>query len=73
MKKSDRRNSRIDEMVDVFGYDYAIGFCVCSEYDVRKLIEQEEDEVKRKKLIKVADSYSDKADKLTRERIKNGL
>lgn len=63
----------IDDMVDIFGYDYVIGFCLCSEYDVSKKAELEEDGAKRKKLISVASKYRIKANELTRERIENGL
>ena len=31
MKK--RNSDFINELVDMFGYDYVIGFCLCSEYD----------------------------------------
>lgn len=68
-----RKQDRIHEMAEIFGYDYAIGFCLCSEYDVRKCIDREEDEEKRKRLEKVANSYKKNADKLLNERMKNEL
>lgn len=68
-----KRKNFIDEMVDVFGYDYVIGFCICSEYDVRKKAEKEEDKERVKMLLSTARRYSEKAEQLTRERIENGL
>lgn len=60
-------------MVELFGYDYVIGFCLCSEYDVRRRAEFEEDEGKRRKLLGIASKYKAKVNELTRERIDNGL
>jgi hypothetical protein len=70
--KNQKRNF-IDEMVDIFGYDYVIGYCLCSEYDIKKKAGKEEDEEKARGLLKVAKRYSAKAEQLTRERIANGL
>lgn len=63
----------IDDMVDIFGYDYVIGHCLCSEYDVMNKAENETDEKKKKNLYRVANKYRVKAEQLTRERIDNGL
>ena len=63
----------IDAMVDEFGYDYVIGYCLCSEYDVMNKAENETDEKKKKNLYRVANKYRVKAEQLTRERIANGL
>ena len=63
----------LDDMVEVFGYDYVIGHCLCSEYDVRNKADREEDPVKKASLNKIADRYGKKADQLTRERVANGL
>lgn len=68
-----KNRNYIDDMVDVFGYDYVIGFCLCSEYDVSKKAEFEEDEGKRRKLLGIASKYKAKANELTKERIDNGL
>lgn len=73
MKKKQKRNKRIDEMVEVFGYDYVIGYCLCSEYDVRKQIEKEEDAEKRKRLETVANIYRSNANKLVSESLNNEL
>lgn len=63
----------IDDMVDIFGYDYVIGFCICSEYDCRNKAKAEKDERKAMSLLRVASRYKAKAEELTRERIDNGL
>lgn len=68
-----RKRSFIDDMVEVFGYDYVIGFCLCSEYDVRRKIDTEEDEEKKIRLNSTANKYKAKANELIRERFENGL
>ena len=72
---NNKRSNRnfIDDMVDIFGYDYVIGFCLCSEYDIRKRADKTEDEEKAAKLYATAKRYADKAEQLTRERVENGL
>ena len=69
------KNNRnfIDDMVDMFGYDYVIGFCLCSEYDLRNKADREEDEDKKRRYLKTAQMYKKKAEAMTRERIDNGL
>ena len=69
------KNNRnfIDDMVDMFGYDYVIGFCLCSEYDLRNKADREEDEGKKRRYLKIAQMYKKKAEALTRERIDNEL
>ena len=71
MSKTNR--NFIDEMVDVFGYDYVIGFCLCTEYDLKNKAAREEDDGKSKSLAKIANKYGAKAEQLTRERMENGL
>ena len=63
----------IDDMIPEFGYDYVIGFCLCSEYDLRNKADREEDEGKKRRYLKAAQMYKKKAEALTRERIDNGL
>ena len=63
----------IDDMVDMFGYDYVIGFCLCSEYDLRNKADREEDDGKKRRYLKIAQMYKKKAEALTRERIDNDL
>ena len=70
MKKN---RNYIDDMVDIFGYDYVIGFCICSDYDLRKRADIEQDENKRVGMLKMADRYKYKADQLVNERFNNGL
>lgn len=70
---SKKNNNFLDDMVDMFGYDYVIGHCLCSEYDVMNKAENETDEKKKKNLYRVANKYRVKAEQLTRERIANGL
>ena len=69
------KNNRnfIDDMVDMFGYDYVIGFCLCSEYDLRNKADREDDEGKKRRYLKIAQMYKKKAEALTRERIDNEL
>ena len=69
------KNNRnfIDDMVDMFGYDYVIGHCLCSEYDLRNKADREEDEGKKRRYLKAAQMYKKKAEALTRERIDNDL
>lgn len=71
--KNERKRDYIDNMLDVFGYDYVIGFCLCSEYDVRNRLEKEEKEERKVKLEKVANHYKRKAEILIRERFENDL
>lgn len=60
-------------MVDIFGYDYVIGYCICSDYDLRKRADIEQDEYKRAGMLKSADRYKYKAEQLVNERFNNGL
>ena len=70
---SNNNRNFIDDMVDMFGYDYVIGFCLCSEYDLRNKADREEDEGKKRRYLKIAQMYKKKAEALTRERIDNDL
>ena len=70
---NNKKSSNIEEMINEFGYDYVIGFCLCSAYDVRTKAETEEDETRKKRLLNIADSYDKKAGSLLKERIENGL
>ena len=71
MKK--RNSDFINELVDMFGYDYVIGFCLCSEYDLRQKADAETNPSRKKYFHSVANSYKRSASNLTRERIDNGL
>lgn len=64
-----QKKNFIDNMVDVFGYDYVIGFCLCSEYDIRGKAKKESDATKSAKLNKIANMYAQKAEQLINERI----
>lgn len=68
-----RRRDNIDDMVEQFGYDYVIGFCLCSEYDLQRRIVKEQNDKKRNNLEKLARFYKYRADDLTKERFDNGL
>ena len=46
-----RKRNFIDDMVEMFGYDYVIGFCMCSEYDLKAKAGREEDDGKAKRQI----------------------
>ena len=69
----EKKRNFVDKMVDVFGYDYVIGFCLCSEYDLKGRAKREEDKEKADKLLNIAKTYASKAEQLIRERIENGL
>ena len=71
MKK--RNSDFINELVDMFGYDYVIGFCLCSEYDLRQKADAETNPSRTKYFHSVANNYKRSASNLTRERIDNGL
>ena len=71
MKK--RNSDFINELVDMFGYDYVIGFCLCSEYDLRQKADAETNPSRKKYFYSVANNYKRSASNLTRERIDNGL
>lgn len=63
----------IDDMVDMFGYDYVIGHCLCSEYDLNNKADREEDADRKNKFRNMAKKYGVRAEQLTRERVENGL
>ena len=63
----------IDDMVPEFGYDYVIGYCLCSEYDLNRKASIEDDERKASSLRYIANKYGRTAEQLTKERIENGL
>ena len=67
------RKNFIDNMVPEFGYDYVIGFCMCSSYDLRNKAKRTDDPGKAAGFLKTADMYARKAEALTRERIESGL
>lgn len=68
-----KQRNFIDEMVDVFGYDYVIGFCLCSEYDLNNKADNTDDAEKANRLRKIAKTYANKAEQLTKERVESGL
>lgn len=68
-----KKRTFVDDMVDVFGYDYVIGYCLCSEYNLKNLAGMEEDADKRSALIKKANRFANDASRLTRERFEYGL
>lgn len=68
-----KRKNYIDDMVEVFGYDYVIGFCLCSEYDLRKKIKNQKDKEKAAHMTKIANGYARKAEQLITERLNNEL
>lgn len=70
---ANKNRNFIDDMVDMFGYDYVIGFCLCSEYDVLRKADVETDEKNKYRLINIARKYKAKANELLKERMENGL
>ena len=54
MKK--RNSDFINELVDMFGYDYVIGFCLCSEYDLRQKADAETNPSRKKYFHSVANN-----------------
>ena len=69
----EKKRNFIDRMVDVFGYDYVIGFCLCSEYDLKNKANHEEDKERAKRLLNSAAKYKAKSEQLIKERLDNGL
>lgn len=63
----------IDEMVEEFGYDYVVGYCLCSEYKLRKLAKEECDYEKKNALLKSARKFSNDVKRLAKERFDYGL
>lgn len=68
-----KKRTFIDDMVDMFGYDYVIGYCLCNEYNLKKLAENENDPEKKEALIKNARRSKNYANNLMKERLDNGL
>lgn len=68
-----KKKSYIDDLVDMFGYDYVIGYCLCNEHNLNNLAESEEDEEKRDKLFRKSKRYSLEAQRLIKERFSYGL
>ena len=68
-----RKRTYIEDMVDEFGYDYVIGYCLCSEYDLRNKSRRAIEDEKAEKFRKMADRFSRTAEQLMKERINNGL
>ena len=71
MKK--RNYSKIDELLEMFGYDYTIGYCLCTEYEMEKQIKEIEDEEARKRKERSKSWYRMHAERLIRERVADGL
>ena len=68
-----RNGSFIDDMVDMFGYDYVMGYCLCQEYDLLNKAKREYDKEKREKLQGIASKYRVKINQLEREMMSDGL
>ena len=68
-----KKRTFIDDMVDQFGYDYVIGYCLCNEYNLKKLAENENDPEKKEAFIKNARRSKNCANNLMKERLDNGL
>ena len=68
-----RNRSYIDEMVDEFGYDYVIGFCVCSAYNLRNIAENEPDLDKADNMLRKANRFEADKKRLIKERFERGL
>ena len=70
---SNKNRNFIDDMVDLFGYDYVIGYCICSEHDLLTKAKKEDDKETKKHLESIAKKYRTKLNQLVRERFSNGL
>ena len=68
-----KNKSYLDDMVDEFGYDYVIGYCLCSEHRLRELAEDEDDREKRAGLLKRANRFANDRSRLAKERFEHGL
>lgn len=73
MKMKRRNRNYIDDMVDQFGYDYVIGYCLCSAYNLKNLAENEEDEEKAFIMMRKSNRFSEDASRLSKERFEYGL
>lgn len=73
MKMKRRNRNYLDDMVDQFGYDYVIGYCLCSEYNLKNLAENEEDADKADNMIRKANRFAADASRLSKERFEYGL
>lgn len=68
-----RNRTYIDDMVDLFGYDYVIGYCLCSEHNLRNLAETEINQDKRDNMIRKANRFAADMNRLSKERFDHGL
>lgn len=68
-----RNRSYIDDMVDEFGYDYVIGFCVCSAYNLRSMADNEPDLDKADNMLRKANRFDADKKRLIKERFERGL
>ena len=46
-----KKRTYIDDMVDLFGYDYVIGYCLCSAHNLSNLAKSEQDQEKKQIMI----------------------
>ena len=68
-----KNKNYIDEMVEEFGYDYVVGYCLCSEYRLRQLAKDEDDHEKKNALLKSARRFANDVKRLEKERFDYGL
>ena len=73
MKMKSRARNYLDDMVDQFGYDYVIGYCLCSAYNLRNLAESETDQGKKQIMMRKSNRFSEDASRLSKERFEYGL
>ena len=67
------KRTYIDNMVDLFGYDYVIGYCLCSAHNLSNLAKSEPDQEKKQLMMRKASKFESDVNSLSRERFDYGL
>ena len=68
-----KKRTYIDDMVDLFGYDYVIGYCLCSAHNLSNLAKSESDQEKKEVMMRKARKFESDVNRLSRERFDYGL
>ena len=63
-----KKRTYIDDMVDLFGYDYVIGYCLCSAHNLSNLAKSEPDQEKKEVMMRKARKFESDVNRLSRER-----
>ena len=68
-----KKRTYIDDMVDLFGYDNVIVYCLCSAHNLSNLAKSEQDLEKKQIMMRKASKFESDVNRLTRERFDYGL